>query len=344
MKKIKFNLFSLVYIVTLFLLIMDVYRSRTTILTYLHVSSRAIEIWVIGFLIILRTLRKQTPISILYKINTYVVLPLALAFGILFTFWEYHTFPNYIYSKTLIQFTQLIYISVFAAVVWLLNHTDAWFTKNHHRVIFFTSLSYLALAYIVSFFPRDLFARFSKEDSLVENLQFVVLALATYWGFRIAKILHQKHRLFHASVFTLITILLFLATGDEVSWGQRMLNIATPASVAMLNDQKEITIHNLRYFSGYVGLSYMIIGLYGGLMWIIQMIIPYLKKEPMRYYIAPVSCVAFFLSGFAYNYYAVMYIDAPIGLWTESAELMLYTGIMCTMLTLFLNLKNKKGN
>jgi hypothetical protein len=45
-------------------------------------------------------------------------------------------------------------------------------------------------------------------------------------------------------------ILFFVAFGEEISWGQRVLGFQTPAVLNELNRQGEINIHNLDVFQG----------------------------------------------------------------------------------------------
>ena len=45
-------------------------------------------------------------------------------------------------------------------------------------------------------------------------------------------------------------VLFFVAFGEEISWGQRVLGIQTPTVFSELNRQGEINIHNLELFQG----------------------------------------------------------------------------------------------
>lgn len=45
-------------------------------------------------------------------------------------------------------------------------------------------------------------------------------------------------------------LLLFFGAGEEESWGQRILGIKTPTSLANINDQGETNLHNLSMFDG----------------------------------------------------------------------------------------------
>jgi hypothetical protein len=42
-----------------------------------------------------------------------------------------------------------------------------------------------------------------------------------------------------------LALALFVAGGEEISWGQRLLGFATPESIAKVNAQDETTLHNL---------------------------------------------------------------------------------------------------
>lgn len=336
MEKINFNIFTLIYLFTLPFLFIDTYKSRTTTLTYINISSRQIEVWVIFALILCRIFTKQTLDPVLTKINNYVILPLTLVLGIALTIWDYFSTPNYVFSLTRLQYTQLFYIGMFSTIVWLLSHTDAWFAKQYSRIIFFGSTAYLAAAVVVSLFPRDVFAKFSKEDHLVENLQFIILVLGALWSFQVAKRFYKLGSKINAALFLLATMTFIFIAGDEISWGQRVLHIATPRPYAEINDQQEITLHNLSFFSQYVSLSYMLIGLYGAIAWLVQIIIPRLQKVPFTYYIPAWFCSLFYFSGFLYNYIAT-YFNFPVGLWAESAELMLYSGLSFTTLSVLIS-------
>ncbi|HVT00844.1 MAG TPA: hypothetical protein VHE53_01250 [Patescibacteria group bacterium] len=341
LEKIKNNIFSIAYSLTILITFADAYKSRTSIHTYIHISSRTIEVWAIFLLIILRIFWNQKLNGKLYKLNTYIIFPITLIVGVAFTIWDYFTPPNLVYSLTLIQYTQLVYIAAFTGIVWLLSHDNSWFKKHYEKVIFFGSISYLLTAFVISLFPNDMFAKLSQEDHLIENTQVVVLLLGVYWAVKAAKIFLKKHSTINAFIFILVAVALIFVAGDEISWGQRIFHIATPTDLAKINDQKEITVHNIDLFDRYVGVGYMVIGFYGSVMWIIQKFIKKLKNIPFTYYIPPWFCSIFFFSAFFYNFYTRTHPYHHIGVWSESTELMLYSGIMFTLLSIFLNIKNE---
>lgn len=80
----------------------------------------------------------------------------------------------------------------------------------------------------------------TREDALLESLSAVFYLIAAgifffEWGSRGCK-----------NVFILGYALLFLFVGgEELSWGQRMIGVATPESLAAINVQSEANLHNI---------------------------------------------------------------------------------------------------
>ncbi len=50
--------------------------------------------------------------------------------------------------------------------------------------------------------------------------------------------------------YLLLAIFFFVGFGEEISWGQRILGIATPEPLSEINVQNEINLHNLKVFHG----------------------------------------------------------------------------------------------
>ncbi len=63
---------------------------------------------------------------------------------------------------------------------------------------------------------------------------------------------------------------LFVA-GEEISWGQRILNIETPAAILESNTQRELTIHNLESVQHMLHATYMLVGAYGAFLWLLTL-------------------------------------------------------------------------
>lgn len=96
----------------------------------------------------------------------------------------------------------------------------------------------------------------TKEDGVYENagaILFLVAAIAFF-------ILTIRPNFYTNSgqtgpfperkYFWLFTLVFLFAFGEEISWGQRIFNFATPESIREINVQEEFNVHNLEIFHG----------------------------------------------------------------------------------------------
>jgi hypothetical protein len=95
----------------------------------------------------------------------------------------------------------------------------------------------------------------THEDGFIESLG------AVSWAFAFLTMLYAyvhssgtSNRFFNCATkrnvwFCLIAIFCFACFGEEISWGQRIFDLKTPALWSGLNLQKETNIHNLRLFN-----------------------------------------------------------------------------------------------
>jgi hypothetical protein len=85
----------------------------------------------------------------------------------------------------------------------------------------------------------------TREDGIIEY------AAALFWlfGIILSIVLIKRNSNRKLLVFVLLLVC-FVSLGEEISWGQRILNIETPESIAAANKQSELNFHNLYFFSG----------------------------------------------------------------------------------------------
>ena len=87
------------------------------------------------------------------------------------------------------------------------------------------------------------------EDSYFEYLTaaFAFLAACAWvWAIRRARAMHilvQRRDFIFPAIFVLLMVLL---AGEEISWGQRIIGVATPSLMEEINTQNEITLHNIK--------------------------------------------------------------------------------------------------
>jgi hypothetical protein len=94
------------------------------------------------------------------------------------------------------------------------------------------------------------------EDGPIENTTALLYGIAaivfTLLAFRKDQHFYGSKRWQRA--FLLIwAVACFVMAGEEISWGQRIFGIETPAALAELNHHEEINFHNLNFVSKYLG-------------------------------------------------------------------------------------------
>ena len=97
-----------------------------------------------------------------------------------------------------------------------------------------------------AYMSPDSYRAFIREDGWIEWLTVVFLASAGVMTCgRLIRIRWRKGRS-HFVATTLLAVMCFLAAGEEISWGQRVLDIESPEFFRDNNIQGETNIHNLR--------------------------------------------------------------------------------------------------
>jgi hypothetical protein len=90
----------------------------------------------------------------------------------------------------------------------------------------------------------------TQEDGIIEYLS----ALTWLIGLLItSSMLYSgrfKKRFKKRFIIILFSLICFLSLGEEISWGQRILDIDTPEAIANANRQGELNFHNLYVLSG----------------------------------------------------------------------------------------------
>lgn len=79
----------------------------------------------------------------------------------------------------------------------------------------------------------------------MEWLQVAALIVATIAGALLAiRLWRTGHRTLPL-VVSLATVTVFIVAAEEISWGQRLLGLATPAALEAINMQDETNLHNI---------------------------------------------------------------------------------------------------
>ena len=104
------------------------------------------------------------------------------------------------------------------------------------------SLGVTLLTYSIFFIDKEAFHRLNFEDGLVENLTALCLLITSLCFLKLFFMTRNMINLLFCVAF-------MFGCGEEISWGQRLLNFETPESVMTINRQGEFNIHNLSIFN-----------------------------------------------------------------------------------------------
>lgn len=119
------------------------------------------------------------------------------------------------------------------------------------KYFFLFSILNIIVFTIIFVANTSLYEKITNEDSLLEYLSFLAFMGAGFMFFLSGNrsFKFQKSRL-KAFIFLLIGTVFILVAGEEISWGQRLLNFTTPESLNQVNDQNEFNFHNIdkRFF------------------------------------------------------------------------------------------------
>lgn len=83
----------------------------------------------------------------------------------------------------------------------------------------------------------------SREDGPIEYAGFACFAVASVLAFVAAARIHPARR--PALAAAALGMVLFVAAGEEISWGQRLLGVETPGVLVDGNHQDELNLHNI---------------------------------------------------------------------------------------------------
>ena len=110
---------------------------------------------------------------------------------------------------------------------------------------------------------RPVFRFLMREDSVFEWTQVVLMALAMVFAAKVALELHRAGKLPVAALWIVFAAGCFVIAGEEIAWGQRLLDLTPPEALNRVNHQQELTGHNIRGVQDIINLIFVCAGIYG---------------------------------------------------------------------------------
>lgn len=112
---------------------------------------------------------------------------------------------------------------------------------SQYYIFLFVNFFFILL---LIFFP-DLYTLITYEDHIIEFATCIGL-FATSMIFLFTLIKKRDSLPITGKITIGLGVLVcFFGAGEEISWGQRIFDIPTPESIAAINDQNELNIHNI---------------------------------------------------------------------------------------------------
>jgi hypothetical protein len=107
-----------------------------------------------------------------------------------------------------------------------------------------------------------------QEDSVIEYMQFLFYFLSSIVSFLASVKFLRNKMLIHGVLYGMLAFMLLFISFEEISWGQRIFDIANPDYFQRHNVQNEISVHNLDSIQPLLHRMYILIGAYGAFAWI----------------------------------------------------------------------------
>ena len=170
---------------------------------------------------------------------------------------------NYAFTQFHILTDELLWFGIIFAGLVTISFPFSYLNLRVRQLIFVSPLFlYAPMLHIFLEYPK-LFTQLTAEDALIEYstaLFFFSSCLGMFW------LANRTNPRWLRVMVLLGGLFLFCIAGEEISWGQRLLNIETPEYIARHNTQHEITIHNLHPVYSNIVPIYIFFGLVIGVM------------------------------------------------------------------------------
>jgi hypothetical protein len=187
------------------------------------------------------------------------------------------------------------------------------------------------------------------EDHVIEWSQFFAILIASGVFVLAGRRCLGSGRRRLGALLVLVGIGAFIVAGEEISWGQRILGIATPEALTGINHQGETNIHNSTGLQRVFNIGELLVGLYGfavPLLWASRTARERLRLGRLgldRLLIPPLCLGVVFFMPFAYRSFRAVLLPTAgerITEFGELPELTLYVGILVTGLVILRALRS----
>jgi hypothetical protein len=311
---------SLLWFIAIGFFALDAFGSHATIAGRLGFSSTIFGLVIIAGFFWVRLVQSVNLLPSVARISLYLSA-LSLIAGLLIGILEYHTPDNHWYELTRINPAVLVTFTHLSFLIWVIDLPFKAATLLVKKMLYVAPLWLIGISAWVGLLPFDAFVAFTIEDGPIENLQVAMLVITAILTGKEA----LGSRLSRRRLFTFITLAFIVIALEEISWGQRLLGLETPAALINVNVQNETNIHNIGIINqlqyvGYIGLSGL--GVFS----------LYLRRRfPQKSFLAPKIASWFLIIPLLF--YSYFLISPTVFHWAEIIEILFYGGISIWILS-----------
>jgi hypothetical protein len=149
--------------------------------------------------------------------------------------------------------------------------SERWFVGAGLAEVLFVLPFVGVIGIVLARAHKPVFRFLTDEDSLLEWIQFAGFAAASIFALVCAWRLRKKGRAPLALVYLAFSVACFFIAGEEIAWGQHIFGFGTPERLEEINEQKEVTVHNIDLVQQFTKGVYLLAGLYGSIVvWIVR--------------------------------------------------------------------------
>lgn len=211
-------------------------------------------------------------------------------------------------------------------------------TRQVMGIILVTPFGIALMGVLTALMGKDAYKWFTREDGFAESLQvifyfaaFISCLVITRWQWK-----HNQRLV--AVLYTALCLGLFFITGEELSWGQRIIGWETSPSFAAINKQGETNLHNIYGVGATFKWVQMLVGAYGAILplAVLRWGVPERFRNLVSWVIPPLALIPYFFFLFVWRLFR-NFFEVPerfyfvIAEYNEVMELVLAAGLLLFM-------------
>ena len=329
---------SLFYFLTLIFLSADAFLAANFSAEQLFFNSE-IMLTIFVFCNLLLYLEKKVKYpQFIVKFNHYFLLPLSLLLSIVVI--VHHNQPELLQLTLAHSYKKIINIFILSGFMLFIHQK---FKKRQDRHLYIAGVFLLIFCIGVYLINYDLLRRIIREDGPFEYLQAILFFVCSFLAIQVSLILKKKKEIVPAILFGILATVFLFTAFEEISWGQRVLDIQTPDAIMEINTQDELTIHNLEPIQKILHQLFMIVGFYsafGGMIVkkisisLFEKVKLFFPEKKLFFYFLPILAF-YFLYNYLFIYFEYLFGDISqiyVWRWQEVAETHLAIGFFLYLL------------